>query len=81
MTAALAVVLLACNPLTPESQPAPDEGVELVPVADDTGEVRGEIPVEAIDRIAIEGGREPVMDDDTQTGWWTQEGFEELDDE
>ena len=60
----------------------PDVGVERVPVAHfETGERMGTIPVEAIDEVAAGGDPVPVIDDDgVQTGWWTTDGFVDLED-
>ena len=54
--------------------PAPVEG--MLPVAGFSGDSVGYVEEAEVDRIAREGGRAPVVDDDgTQVGWWTNDGF------
>lgn len=79
--AAIAALTLAISGCVGE-QPEPfDVGVDRVPVVNDEGEQVGTIPEGAIDEVAGGGERVEVLDEQgDQIGWWTESGFEPLDD-
>ena len=68
-------------PVVDGSGPAPPAPVDgMLPVTGLDGDRVGLVEEAAVDRVAREGGRAPVVDHaGTQVGWWTDDGFEPLD--